>query len=119
MCIRDRVRDYRIHPDNATRDHRLLAASIRSILRLHEGVAAGCTMRTSAAHDYLAALASNRRFAIWRGSQYIGIALRHGRVVEAMTETAWMLGFAPEALAVLLAKGIRDQANKHRPTSDR
>lgn len=108
------VRDYRIHPDNATRDHRLLAASIRSILRLHEGVAAGCTMRTSAAHDYLAALASNRRFAIWRGSQYIGIALRHGRVVEAMTETAWMLGFAPEALAVLLAKGIRDQANKHR-----
>ena len=99
------VRDYRTHDENATADHRQTAEAIRRILTLHLRTAAAGG-RPDAVRDFRLSLAKNRRYAIWRAQQAAGKALAAGRPSAAISEVGWMLGFAPGAPAILLAKAV-------------
>ncbi|MFZ0529031.1 MAG: hypothetical protein WAL91_00670, partial [Propionicimonas sp.] len=106
LPVPDLVRDYRTHPANATGDHRALAASVARIVGLHLR-AARANGDAEAVADFRVSLAANRRYASWRAGQALGAAWVGRRPGVFADELVWVLRFAPETPAVLLAKAVR------------
>lgn len=95
-CVSDLGYDYRIHPNNSTRQHRELVAHIEAVIDFHAAMS-----RLRGRGDLVADLrrgrAANGRYAFWCASGVARSALHRRSPGQAMAELMWAFRVAPGA----------------------
>lgn len=104
--VPDALVDYRHHGQNATARYRLLAGSIREVVRtqLREAEQVGNRPLVAALRERDAA---NDRFAAWSAARSVRAALRSRDVERALSDIGWAARFAPRAPLLWLRQRVR------------
>ncbi|TAM69476.1 MAG: glycosyltransferase family 2 protein [Microbacteriaceae bacterium] len=86
--------DYRAHENSTTQDHRKVAESVRTVLRLHRWAVLQ-RGRPDLAADLAHSLAANERYAAWSAARAARRSARSGHLIAAARELVWAIRFAP------------------------